>query len=139
MLYPGSRFRMAEELLETYVRQLIEAHSHVPGVLVVRMDGPLFFADATRFRQSLSQLVRETPGPIKAVVLDADSVQLTDTDGADILIQVQGELEAQGTSLLLARAHPKVLGLWRRGGLLEKNGSGHAYATVREAVGAVAS
>lgn len=31
MLYPGSRFRMADELLETYIRQLIEAHrtSHV--------------------------------------------------------------------------------------------------------------
>jgi len=26
MLYPGSRFRMADELLETYIRQLIEAH-----------------------------------------------------------------------------------------------------------------
>jgi uncharacterized protein len=31
MLYPGSRFRMADELLETYLRQLIEAHAHVPG------------------------------------------------------------------------------------------------------------
>ena len=26
MLYPGSRFRMADELLEAYVEQLIEAH-----------------------------------------------------------------------------------------------------------------
>ena len=26
MLYPGSRFRMAEELHETYLRQLMEAH-----------------------------------------------------------------------------------------------------------------
>ena len=26
MLYPGSRFRMADDLLETYIRQLIEAH-----------------------------------------------------------------------------------------------------------------
>jgi hypothetical protein len=25
MLYPGSRFRMAEEMLEAYVRQLIES------------------------------------------------------------------------------------------------------------------
>ncbi len=31
MLYPGSRFRMADELLETYIRQLIEAQ---PGDLV---------------------------------------------------------------------------------------------------------
>ena len=32
MLYPGSRFRMADELLETYVRQLIEAHARAPVV-----------------------------------------------------------------------------------------------------------
>ena len=30
MLYPGSRFRMADELLEAYLRQLIEAHAGVP-------------------------------------------------------------------------------------------------------------
>jgi sulfate permease, SulP family len=46
----------------------------VPGVLVVRMDGPLFFADASRFRQSLNELLRQADGPIKTVVLDADSV-----------------------------------------------------------------
>ena len=27
MLYPGSRFRMADELLETYIRQLLEAQT----------------------------------------------------------------------------------------------------------------
>ncbi len=26
MLYPGSRFRMADELLESYIQQLLEAH-----------------------------------------------------------------------------------------------------------------
>ena len=30
MLYPGSRFRMADELLDTYIRQLIEFASRVP-------------------------------------------------------------------------------------------------------------
>lgn len=33
MLYPGSRFRMADELLETYIRQLIEAHSRAGGAV----------------------------------------------------------------------------------------------------------
>ena len=27
MLYPGSRFRMAADLQETYIRQLLEAHA----------------------------------------------------------------------------------------------------------------
>ena len=29
MLYPGSRFRMAEDLLETYLQQMIEARTRV--------------------------------------------------------------------------------------------------------------
>src|SRR3954453_3250566 len=39
MLYPGSRFRMADELLETYVRQLIEAHGAAPEVSVAWQGG----------------------------------------------------------------------------------------------------
>ena len=33
MLYPGSRFRMADDLLETYIRQLLESQSS-PDVIV---------------------------------------------------------------------------------------------------------
>ena len=33
MLYPGSRFRMANELLETYIRQLLEAQQ-LPEVTI---------------------------------------------------------------------------------------------------------
>ncbi len=39
MLYPGSRFRMADELLETYLRQLIESHSRMPEVMIAWQGG----------------------------------------------------------------------------------------------------
>ncbi len=38
LLYPGSRFRMADEMLETYLRQLIEAHQ-TPEVAVAWQGG----------------------------------------------------------------------------------------------------
>jgi uncharacterized protein len=38
MLYPGSRFRMADDLLELYIRQLIEAH-RVPEVTLAWQGG----------------------------------------------------------------------------------------------------
>ena len=38
MLYPGSRFRMADELLENYLRQLIEAHQ-TPEVTIAWQGG----------------------------------------------------------------------------------------------------
>jgi len=39
MLYPGSRFRMADDLLETYLQQLIESHSTVPEVIIAWQGG----------------------------------------------------------------------------------------------------
>ena len=39
MLYPGSRFRMAADLQETYIRQLMEAHSRAPEVVVAWQGG----------------------------------------------------------------------------------------------------
>ena len=38
MLYPGDRFRMADELLENYIRQLFEAH-RTPEVTVAWQGG----------------------------------------------------------------------------------------------------
>jgi sulfate permease, SulP family len=105
----------------------------VPGVLVARVDGPLFFADADRFRSRIQELVRTDARPA-AVVIDADAVHLTDTDGADILIQVADELRSQGTELALAQVHPPVLALWRRAGLSEVVADDQVFTTVHDAV-----
>ena len=53
MLYPGSRFRMADELLEAYVRQLIEAHSEVPEVTIAWQGGEPTLMGIDFFRRSL--------------------------------------------------------------------------------------
>ena len=53
MLYPGSRFRMADELLETYLRQLIEAHAGVPEVTVAWQGGEPTMMGIEFFRRSV--------------------------------------------------------------------------------------
>ena len=70
-------------------------------------------------------------------MIDADAIHLTDTDGADILIQVARELRSQGASLALAQVHPPVLALWRRAGLIDVIGDDAVFDTVREAVDAL--
>jgi SulP family sulfate permease len=107
-----------------------------PGIVVVRIDGPLFFADADRFRTRVHELARGAGRPA-GVVIDAESVFLTDTDGADILIQVAGELRAHGTSLALARVHPASLELWRRAGVIDAIGTNGVHETVADAVEAL--
>ena len=61
MLYPGSRFRMADELLETYIRQLIEAH-RTPEVTVAWQGGEPTLMGVDFFRRP-SSTSRSTAGP----------------------------------------------------------------------------
>ena len=53
MLYPGSRFRMADELLEAYIEQLIEAHSQVPEVQIAWQGGEPTLMGVDFFRRSV--------------------------------------------------------------------------------------
>ena len=53
MLYPGSRFRMAEEIHETYIRQLMEAHARAPEVVVAWQGGEPTMMGLDFFRRSI--------------------------------------------------------------------------------------
>ena len=71
------------------------------------------------------------------VVIDAEAIHLTDTDGADILIQVTHEWKSRGASLVLARVHPPVLELWRRAGVVDVVGENQIFETISDAVRSV--
>ena len=62
MLYPGSRFRMADELLETYIRQVIEAHARVPEVVIAWQGGEPTLMGVEFFRRSV-ELANRYLGP----------------------------------------------------------------------------
>lgn len=105
----------------------------VAGVLIARVDGPLFFADADRFRSRLRELV-DADGAPKGVVIDVEAVHLTDTDGADIVTQVADELASDGIPIAFARMHPPVRALWRRAGVFDAAEERAVCETVAEAV-----
>jgi uncharacterized protein len=53
MLYPGSRFRMADDVLETYIRQLVEAHAGVPEVTIAWQGGEPTLMGLDFFRRAV--------------------------------------------------------------------------------------
>jgi uncharacterized protein len=52
MLYPGSRFRMADELLEIYIRQLLESH-RIPELTVAWQGGEPTLMGVDFFKRSI--------------------------------------------------------------------------------------
>jgi serine-type anaerobic sulfatase-maturating enzyme len=79
MLYPGSRFRMADDLLEIYVRQLIESHAHVPEVQVAWQGGEPTLMGIDFFRRSV-ELVEQhlAPGQRAAYSIQTNGTLLDD-------------------------------------------------------------
>jgi SulP family sulfate permease len=129
--------RMAyDETAQVYV----EADSHPDattheGVLVVEVNGPLFFADAAPFRTTLLQFAEESGAT--TVVVDLAATADIDLDGADMLTKVQGELTDRGVRLILTHADTGELDLLRRAGTLAAVGEENVFTTVRAAVAAV--
>ncbi len=73
MLYPGSRFRMADELLETYLRQLIESHARVPEVTIAWQGGEPTLMGVEFFRRSVELAERHLkPGQRAAYTIQTN-------------------------------------------------------------------
>jgi uncharacterized protein len=83
MLYPGSRFRMAEELQELYLRQLLEAHRMVPEVVVAWQGGEPTLMGLDFFRRSI-ELIEQYGRPGQRVLntIQTNGTLLTDDWGA---------------------------------------------------------
>ncbi|MET8894083.1 SulP family inorganic anion transporter [Streptomyces albogriseolus] len=102
----------------------------IPGVVVLRVEGGIYFANAERIRST----VRKAAGSdgVTAVVIDAETVPFIDVSAVRMLDQLAGELEGRGVRLLLARDVGQVRDVLRTadaGAELR-----HVHPTVREAV-----
>ena len=83
MLYPGSRFRMAEELQELYLRQLLEAHRGAPEVVIAWQGGEPTLMGLDFFRRSIELIgTYAKPGQRILNTIQTNGTLLTDEWGA---------------------------------------------------------
>ncbi|MFV2087553.1 SulP family inorganic anion transporter [Micromonospora sp. LOL_021] len=94
-----------------------------PQVVVLRIDGPLYFANAQYLADRLLTLA-EAREALRAVVVDASAIGDADADGAHALAQARDRLASRGVALHLATVRGPVRDLLTRSGL---------WPTMREA------
>ena len=88
----------------------------VPGLLIFRPNGILFFANASRIRNRLRELVQETKAPLKAVVVNLEASPEIDVTSLEMLEQIRNELQEAGIELCFARVADPVCDLFTRSG-----------------------
>ena len=118
--------------------QIYPAAQRLPGLVIYRFDAPLFFANATTFRDEVRHLAKADPPPAWIIVA-AEPMTDVDTTAADMLEELDTGLNAQGTSLVFAELKDPVRRKIERYGLTKTISSGHFFPTIESAVTAFRS
>ena len=106
----------------------------VPGVLILRLDAPLYYANALTVQDRVKTLVDETDPPPRAVILDATVQEELDVTSAEMLKGLVMNLQGKGVSVYVAEAHAPAAEFSRRTGLYDLIGEEHMFPTVDAAV-----
>lgn len=114
------------------LRQYPDA-ARLPGLVVFRFDAPLIFANARTFREEIRRLAT---ADIRWVVVAAEPITDVDTTAADMLEELDEELNAKGVSLVFAELKNPVKQKIDRYGLTRTIDPAHFYPTLDDAVAA---
>lgn len=107
-----------------------------PGLLVIRFDGALFFANAHDFVTAVRQAIAAADPPPRVVVIDGESMNNVDATAIITLKEFQDQLLKTGIQLRFARVKSQVMEVMERGGLEETIPAEHFYPSVQAAVDA---
>jgi MFS superfamily sulfate permease-like transporter len=109
-----------------------------PGVIVVRMAAPLFFANGDVFGQAVKSAVTAAGGgdAVRHLVIDMEAVNDVDVTGAESFEGLRHWLEAEGVGLAFSRLRDAARPRLTRFGVLRDD---PVFGTNRAAVAALAT
>ncbi|HYI32747.1 MAG TPA: SulP family inorganic anion transporter, partial [Glaciibacter sp.] len=105
----------------------------IPGVVVIRMDGGLFFATSDALEDRLREIIH-TNADLTGIVLDCAGINFIDSQGSAKMSDVVRLTGESGITLRLARLKPAVSATLARDGVLQRIGAEHVHGNVSTAV-----
>lgn len=110
----------------------------VPGVIVYLPYAPLWYGNADYIRLRVREILETATEPVRALVLDANGISDIDYTGARALGELAAELAQRGVVTGIARSSHLVHHDLKLSGLLREIGRDRLFATVEDAVAALA-
>ena len=107
----------------------------LPGCVIFRFDAQLIFANARTFREQIRKLARSEP-PRKWIIVAAEPITDVDTTAADMLRDIDEELNASDVHLVFAEMKDPVRRKIDRYELTRTIEPSHFFPTVEAAVDA---
>jgi MFS superfamily sulfate permease-like transporter len=116
------------------VKRFPEA-SQLADVVVYRWEAPLFFANCSSFRTQVRELVAARP--VSWVVIQSEAITDIDVSAAQMLEQLDQELNARGVHLAFAELRTRLQELLHRYELFDQIDRQHVYVSLEAALTAI--
>lgn len=108
----------------------------VPGVLIVRPENGLFFANAAGFREAILEKVAASAEPVTTLLVDLGATTDLDVPSAEMLGELHEDMVNRHVTLQLARVITPVREMLERAGVVERVGADHIFSGINEALNA---
>ncbi|THH37541.1 SulP family inorganic anion transporter [Neolewinella litorea] len=105
-----------------------------PELLIVRFDAELYFGNAEFFGDRILGMAEERGKQLRAVVVDAHTINDLDTTGLHALEQLYEGLHSRGIALYLSGAIGPVRDFLFRSGLMERMGAEAHFLSIQDAI-----
>ncbi|KAI4301223.1 hypothetical protein L6164_034522 [Bauhinia variegata] len=115
---------------------------HVPGILILEIDAPIYFANASYLRERITRWIDDEEDRVKAageaslqyVIMDMSAVGNIDTSGISMLEEIKKVTERRELQLVLVNPGSEVMKKISKSKFVEGIGQKWIYLTVEEAV-----
>jgi anti-anti-sigma factor len=107
----------------------------IPGIVILRLDGGLFFATSDALEDRFREVALTTDG-VAAVILDCGGIDFIDSQGAAKIDEITQLARSADITLRFARVKPQVRAVLARDDLLERIDEARIHGNVDEAVAA---
>lgn len=103
-------------------------------LLLFRFDAQLYFANTNIFKHALERMMAQKGANLRAVILDAQSINHVDSSAMHVLEDLLEALAEQGISILLADVKGPVRDAMAKYGFTNQIGEDHFFMDVQSAV-----
>ncbi|MGV1007831.1 MAG: SulP family inorganic anion transporter [Dermatophilaceae bacterium] len=128
-----TRLGRVEHLAGYHDVTLNQGAQELDGLVLLRFDAPLFFANARGFRDDVRAVTHTDPKP-RWIVLAAEPVTDVDPTAADMMLELVADLQQEGVQFVVAELKDPVKAKLRRYELVEDWNESRFLPTVEEAV-----
>jgi anti-anti-sigma factor len=104
----------------------------IPGVVVIRLDGGLFFATSDALEDRVREVIQRPD--VRCVVIDCEGINFLDSQGSAAVDDLLVLCAQADVALRLARVKPVVRATLEREGVVERLGTEHLHGNVHRAV-----